>query len=136
MVLNLRTEDKENKHELCLRGENAKKGVEFLLQKVKLQNREVKFLQEENSLTVARINDLVKRLNAEKAKTNKSNLEKKKLQMQMQLIENAKSEVDEELEYQKEECLKLSRKMGKLKNSWRADSEAYKSKTYQKTFGL
>ena len=59
-----------------------------------------------------------------KLKTKKSNLEKQKLQMQMQLIENAKSEVDEELENQKEECLKLSRKMGKLKNSWRADAEA------------
>ena len=103
---------------------NAKKGVEFLLQKVKLQNREVKFLQEENSLTVARMNDLVKRLNAEKAKAKKSNLEKQKLQMQMQLIENAKTEKDQELENEKEECLKLSRKMEKLKNSWRADSEA------------
>ena len=50
MVLNLRTEDKENKARVISQEvKSAKKGVEFLLQKVKLQNREVKFLQEENS---------------------------------------------------------------------------------------
>ena len=135
MVLNMRTEDKENKARVISQEvKSAKKGVEFLLQKVKLQNREVKFLQEENSLTLARINDLQKRLDSEKAKVKKSNLEKQKLHMQMQLIENSKSEVNQELENQKQECLKLSRRMEKLKNSWQADTDAFsrKSKTYQK----
>lgn len=135
MVLNMRTEDKENKARVISKEvKSAKKGVEFLLQKVKLQNREVQFLQEENSLTLARINDLQKRLDSEKAKVKRSNLEKQKLHMQMQLIENSKSVVDQELENQKQECLKLSRRMGKLKNSWQADAEAFnrKSKTYQK----
>ena len=37
---NLRTEDKENKARVISQEvKNAKKGVEFLLQKVKLQNR-------------------------------------------------------------------------------------------------
>ena len=135
MVLNLRTEDKENKARVISQEvKSAKKGVEFLLQKVKLQKSGSKISTRRKLLDSGKNQRSSKRLSAEKAKTNKSNLEKKKLQMQMQLIENAKSEVDEELENQKEECLKLSRKMGKLKNSWRADAEAYtrKSKTYQK----
>ena len=126
MVLNLRTENKENKAKVISQEvQEAKKGVEFLIQKVKEHKNETKFLEEENSLLSTHMSDLEKRLNDEKIQLQQSIVEKNKLRSQLQLIEKAKDEADKEVEIQRNENVTLIEKMKKMRHNWEIDIDTF-----------